>query len=364
MKRDTPMEHRAFAVLTALAALTFGLTGCGGGGGGSHPSTASVYKQANLVADQAGVAAQTDPNLVNAWGIAFSPTGPFWIANNHSGTSTLYDGSGALQPLVVTLPAAPGIAGPGSPTGTVFNSTSDFVIGGSGPSVFIFASEDGTLSAWNAASGKAGVIVADRSALGAVYKGLAIAATASGNFLYATNFHAGVVDQFDAGFHLVGSFTDTSMPAGFAPFGIQNIGGSLYITFAKQLAPDNHDDQSGPGNGFVDVFTPAGVLIKRLVSHGPLNSPWGLALAPVGFGQFSSALLVSNFGDGHISAFNPTTGNFLGQIQDASGKPVLIDGLWGLTFGNGGKAGPATTLFFTAGPGAESHGLFGTLTLQ
>ena len=231
---------------------------------------------------------------------------------------------------------------------------------------FIFATEDGTIAAWT--GGTAASLKVDNSGSGAVYKGLAIGNNGSGNHLYAANFNSGTVDVFDASFAPVtvsGGFTDPNLPSGFAPFNIQNINGNLVVTFAKQDAA-KHDDVAGPGNGFVDVFDANGVLLRRLVSNGPLDSPWGLALAPAGFGIFSGDLLVGNFGDGTINAFNPITGALLGHLTDLSGSPITIEGLWALLFGNGGNGGTADELFFTAGiPGTgavEDHGLFGDLT--
>jgi uncharacterized protein (TIGR03118 family) len=244
------------------------------------------------------------------------------------------------------------------------------------PARFIFSTEDGTISGW--ASGTNSVLKADNSSADAIYKGLAIGGrdqaggyavspsptgSASGNLLFATDFHNGRIDVFNASFDLVnlpGSFADPTLPAGFAPFNVQNFGGQLYVTFAKQDA-DKHDDTPGVGSGFVDVFDMNGNLVKRLISQGKLNSPWGMALAPANFGDFSGDLLVGNFGDGAINAFDPATGAFVGALTADNGSPLVIPGLWALAFGHG-SAGDATTLFFTAGPGGEQHGLFGTLT--
>jgi len=256
----------------------------------------------------------------------------------------------------------------------VFNSTPDFVISQSsqsGPSLFIFATEDGTIAGWNSQVDQAHAILAvDRSAEGAVYKGLAIGSTAAGPVLYAANFHAGTIDVFDQHFQaisLAGSFMDPTLPPppsgqpGFAPFGIQNINGQLYVMYALQDAAQ-HDDVASPGNGFVDVFDLEGHFLQRLASQGPLNSPWGVALAPSDFGLFSQAVLVGNFGDGRINAFDPSTGAFLGQLADAQGTPLTIEGLWALAFGNDQLAGKHNELFFTAGIHEEADGLFGTIT--
>jgi uncharacterized protein (TIGR03118 family) len=330
--------------------------------------------QTALAADGFAPAAHTDTHLVNPWGIASSSSSPSWVADNGAGVSTLYDGSGNPQSLVVAIPVANGGAGgatsPAPPTGIVFNGTSDFnVAGANTPAHFIFATEDGTIAAWN--SGTSAVIKVDDADFtnGPVYKGLAIGNNGSANFLYATNFRTGAIDVFDKNFNkvtLAGNFTDPTtgagaLPSNFAPFGIQNIGGQLYVTYAMQNAA-RHDDVKGLGNGFVDVFDASGHFVKRLASNGALDSPWGLALAPATFGAFAGDLLVGNFGDGHINVFNPNTNAFLGQLSDGTGVPVVIDGLWGLRFGNNGTAGPASTLFFAAGIADESHGLFGSLT--
>ena len=253
----------------------------------------------------------------------------------------------------------------GAPTGVVFNSTTDFAAAPGQPARYILATEDGTIAAWSNAG--AAVTKVDLSALGAVYKGLALGNSGGKNYLCAANFSAGRVDVFDANFvpvALAGTFSDPDLPAGFAPFNAQNIGGKLYVTYALPDAAKK-DDVSGPGNGYVNVFDTGGKLLQRFVSQGPLNSPWGVVLAPAGFGGFGGALLVGNFGDGRINAFNPTTGAWLGALQDGSGKALPIDGLWGLSFGNGNKAGDTHTLYFTAGIAGsgtvEDHGLFGSI---
>jgi uncharacterized protein (TIGR03118 family) len=317
-----------------------------------------------LVADQ-GAATTIDPNLINSWGIAFGPTGLLWVANNGTGTATVYNGDGTKVPMTVGIPGTGDSQG--VPTGVILNSTIDFPIIGLGqpltsvgPATFIFAGEDGTISAWNALTpnGNA-VLVADRSAEGAVYKGIAMAANGGQNFLYATNFHNNTIDVYDHNFAFVNSFTDPGMVAGFAPFGIANIGGQLFVTYAKQLAPDNHDDQAGVGNGFVDVFNPNGTLARRFASNGTLNSPWGIALAPANFSRFGGDILIGNFGDGLIGAYDPNTGALVDELRDSSGNAISIDGLWGLAFG---PFPGATTLYFASGPQQESHGLVGTLT--
>lgn len=319
------------------------------------------YLQHNLVSDIAGLADHTDTNLVNPWGISFSSASPFWISDNHSGLSTLYNSSGTPQSLVVTIPPPANGTPPAAPTGTIFNNTSGFAVGTNGPTRFIFSTEDGTISGWS--GGAVAVLKVDKSASGTVYKGLAAGASGTNNYLYATDFHRGKVDAFDSSYNaasLAGSFSDASIPTGFAPFGIQNVNGELYVTYAKQDAA-KHDDVRGPGNGFVNVFDTSGRLVKRFASQGVLNSPWGIALAPKGFGAFGGALLVGNFGDGRINAFDLSSGTWLGTVNDTNGSPFSIDGLWGVAFGNGGNGGDVHTLYFTAGLNGESDGLFGSL---
>jgi uncharacterized protein (TIGR03118 family) len=335
------------------------------------------YQQTNLVSDLSSVGATfQDPNLVNPWGLVHAPTSPWWVSDNGTGVSTLYNGDGTARPLVVTIPPPTGSpAGTtAAPTGNVFNGNGGFVVtqgSHSGSSLFIFATEDGTLSGWNPTVDPTHAILAvDRSTVGAgaVYKGLALGANSSGTFLYATNFRFGTVEMFDSSFKLAGSFTDSKLANTcplpnqcYAPFGIQNIGGNLYVTFALQNAAQ-HDDVAGPAHGFVDVFDTSGNLIGRLISHGRLNSPWGLALAPADFGLFSNALLVGNFGNGRINAYDLSTGEFLGQLRDQTNTPITIDGLWSLQFGNDANAGKHNELFFTAGINGEADGLFGKIT--
>jgi len=305
-----------------------------------------------------------DPDLVNAWGLTSLPTSPWWVADNGTDVSTIYLADGTKRPLTVQVPNAP--------TGAVSNTGSRFVVSNgtpSGPALFIFATEEGKILGWNpnVALTQAQVAV-DQSGLGAVYKGLAIASTATNDFLYATDFHNGRVDVFDGSFapvNLPGAFVDPKIPAGYAPFGIQNVNGTIFVTYAKQSA-DRHDDISGQGHGFVDRFDTSGAFLGRVATHGQLNSPWGIAPAPAGFGVFGGDLLVGNFGDGQISAFAPQadgTYELVGQLRTSDHKVLTIDGLWALQFGKGAENnGPTTTLFFTAGPGGESHGLFGKIT--
>jgi uncharacterized protein (TIGR03118 family) len=337
---------------------------------------ARSYVQTNLVSDIPGLAAHTDPDLKNPWGTSVGPGSPIWVSDNHAGVTTLYDGSGSPQPRVVAIPAPPSASGAvGAPTGQAFNtfdpSSSDFVIsknGASGPAFFLFATEDGTIAGWNPNVDNAhAVIGVDRSTatdaagdVGANYKGLALVTTPAGKFIYATSFRFGRVDVFDSQFTLVNSFTDPTIPAGFAPFGIHNIGGKLYVTFAKQ-GPGKDDDDARPGNGFVDVFSPNGDLLQRLVSRGRLDSPWAVTLAPPTFGAFGGDILVGNFGNGRINAFDPVTGEFQGELSGPGGGPIAIDGLWGLRFAPATPGAGPNTLFFTAGLNHEADGLFGTL---
>jgi uncharacterized protein (TIGR03118 family) len=313
------------------------------------------YDENVLVSDEHSLhGAIIDNDLVNPWGLAFSPNGILWVSNNGTGTSTLYNIDGVRQSLVVTIPGTGGESG--VPTGVVFNPTADFVIPSSTAAKFIFAGEDGTIAAW--ASGTTAVTVSDRSSTGAVYKGIAIATNGGANFLYVSDFRNNAVDVFDASFTMVNSFTDPGIPSGYGPFGVHTIDGNLYVTYAKQLAPDNHDDEAGVGNGFVDIFSPAGSLIKRFASNGSLNSPWAVVQAPVGFGPQAGDILIGNFGDGMIGAYD-ANGNFIDWVKGKDHKPLQIDGLWDLTFGPGAAAG---TLYFSAGPDDESHGMLGTLT--
>jgi uncharacterized protein (TIGR03118 family) len=315
------------------------------------------YNVQGLVSDQPGVAATTDPNLVNAWGLVAGPATPWWVANNGTNTSTLYNGLGTILPLVVSVP--------GAPTGAVFNGGTNFLVSNGTtnvPARFIFATEGGTIQGW--ASGTSAVTAVDATSSGAVFKGLAI----SGDTLYATDFANGKVDVFDGSWNPVvtpGAFVDPYLPAGYAPFGIQALNGNIFVTYAEQQAGSD-DEADGAGLGLVDEYSTAGVWEQRVGSFGGLNAPWGLAWAPAtGFGRSSGELLVGNFGDGHINAFvQRPWGQWLpdGQLNGADHHPLAIDGLWGLAFGNGTNNAPTTSLYFTAGPADESHGLFGDIT--
>ena len=357
------------------------------------------YVMTPLTSDLPNTAPNQDPVLQNAWGVAFTPGGsPFWIADNATGCSTLYDGAGVptggSPPLKVKIPlpsgqpsatscmTVPPNANPAptnaAPTGMVWNPTTNpmtaFLVPGTKlPAAFIWATEDGTISAW--AGGLANLtppLPANNAVLaidnpnttsGPVYKGLVFGTNVNGVFLFATNFRGGTVDVFDHNYQPAttdGGFNDPDIPTGFAPFGIENIDGNLFVTYAKQRLPDKHDDMAGSGNGFVDVFDTDGHLLRRFASQGPLNSPWGIARASFAFGRFSGDILVGNFGNGKIHAFD-SNGNSLGMLRDANGKPLVIDGLWKLTLGGGAKSS-SDTLYFTAGPNGEMDGLFGTIT--
>jgi uncharacterized protein (TIGR03118 family) len=330
------------------------------------------FLQLNFVSDRPGMAFLTDPRLVNPWGIVASMTSPFWVNDNGTGVSTLYSFGNpppgmpfGTQSLVVFIPTAAGGMTPTNPTGIVFNaSPKDFMVsanGKTGSAAFIFATEDGTISAWNPQVDPTHAVLEVNTFGAAVYKGLASGSNPQGNFLFAANFRQGTVDMFNSGFGFAGRFTDPGLTSrGFAPFNIKNLNGLLYVTFAKQNGA-KHDDVAGPGNGFVDIFDTSGRLLERLASGGKLNSPWGLAIAPPGFGALGGALLVGNFGDGHINVFNPLGGQFFGQLTDQRNRPLVIDGLWGLTFGNNAAAGPSSRLFFTAGINKEKDGLLGGL---
>ncbi len=343
---------RRFSLIAAALAAALLIAGSAFGG-----IADDVFTVHNLVSDTA------DATLVNGWGLSAGPTTPWWVSDNGKNATTLYNGSGAKQALTVSVP--------GGPTGTVFNgAATDFVIsqnGKTGAARFLFATEGGTILGWspavNAATAIPGV---DRSASGAVYKGL----TTAGDRLYATDFHNNRVDVFDASFNPVTTapFKDPKLPKGYAPFGIQALAGSIFVTYAKQDAA-KHDDVPGNGFGYVDQYSLDGQLVARVASGGrknaPPNAPWGLALAPSSFGVFSGDLLIGNFGNGRVSAYQDRGGGkwvFKGQLRHGDQTLVEIDGLWAIAFGNGAAAGPATSLYFAAGPVGETHGLFGAIT--
>jgi uncharacterized protein (TIGR03118 family) len=339
------MRHRRLVIASVLTLSIVGLPQR------PHAQVTNFYQQTNLASDGA-VPAEHPPDLdlVNAWGLAARGTGPWWVVDNGTNKSTIYNGNtGVKSGLVVSVP--------GAPTGIVSYMGSGFIVT-SAPAQFIFAGEDGSISAWQGGTSA----VLKKANANASYKGLAIA----GERLYATNFAQGTVDVFNNAFtKLSGTgFVDPTIPADYAPFGIQNVGGTIIVTYA--LRGPNGDDVAGPGHGFVNAFDPNGALMYRVASRGSLNSPWGIAMAPGGFGKFSGDLLIGNFGDGRIHAYEaPAVGSGEwedhGPLHSASGPPLQIDGLWALQFGNGGNGGPRTTLFFTAGPFDEEHGLFGSI---
>jgi uncharacterized protein (TIGR03118 family) len=354
---------------------------------------ANRYEVTKLTSNISGQAENTDPVLQNAWGVAFTPgASPFWIADNATGCSTLYDGAGVPQPVTpkplqvkIPLPgnnvpttackpvdpSHPPSPTPAAPTGMVWNPTATFLVPGTTiPATFIWATEDGTISAWaSTIPDTSHAVEAVNNSLSAVYKGLVFGTNVHGVFLFATDFRGGKIDVFagnsSTGFRsatsteISGSFTDPALPAGFAPFGIQNINGNLFVTYALQNAA-KHDDVAGPGNGFVDVYDTDGNLLQRFASRRPLNSPWGVTRASFAFGRFNGDILIGNFGDGQINAFD-SDGNFRGTLRDNKGKPIALDGLWTLTLG-GGRNSNSDTLYFTAGPNGETDGLFGTIT--
>ena len=363
------------ATIVAAGALAAGALGAAPAGAAAH---VSAYRQINLVSDQAGKANLKDPDLVNAWGLAASPGtnaspgSPLWVADNGSDKATLY-AAGSSPTSVSKVPLTVDVTG-AAPTGQVFNADPNaFTVsdsqGNSGSSLFLFDTENGTIDGWSPNVGGPSpstvTEVARDNGANAVYKGLAVATVKGKSFLYATNFRSGRVEAYDSTFTPVempgGLFVDPGLPAGYGPFGIAEIMGKLYVTFAKQDAT-LHDDTAGPGHGFVDVFTNNGAFVRRLVTRGALNSPWGLALAPRSFGRFGGDLLVGNFGNGIINVYNATNGVWLGRLSQRNGLPIQIDGLWGLMFGNGNAAG-TNELIFSAGPSKESHGLLGKIVV-
>jgi uncharacterized protein (TIGR03118 family) len=328
-----------------------------------------VYLQHNLVSDGFLQADHTDANLINPWGIVFSPTSPVWVSDQGKGVSTLYDGNGIAfpvgTPLVVTIPKGATAAAATGPTGIAVTTgtANQFVVTAanvSAPSVFLFATLDGLIAGWAPTVNMTMAVKAvDQSAAASSFTGLALANNGTASMLYATDFHNGKVNVFDVNFKpvtLAGTFTDPNIPATFAPYGIHNIGGALWVTFAPK------NKVFANGMGFVDVFDANGNLVRRFARGGHLNAPWAVALAPANFGAFSNHILIGNFGSGTILAFDPETGEFDGAVRDANAAPIVIDGLWDLQFGNGLRSQPTNTLFFSAGPGKQLHGLYGRLT--
>ncbi len=326
------------------------------------------YKQTPLVADTSGGAPATDANLVNPWGMSRSSGSPWWVSDNGTGLATLYTGTGTAVPLVVTIPTGdPKMSPTGTPTGQVFNGTQDFQLTNGKPAAFIFVTEDGTVSGWNGGP-SAEIKVNNKSA--SVFKGAALATindpkSGATNYLYVADFRKGRVHVYDKNFHLISlgeeAFRDDHVRAGYAPFNVQNIGGNLYVAYAKQDS-QKHDEVDGAGLGYVDVYSPWGHLINRLEHGWWFNGPWGITQAPADFGAYSHDILVGQFGSGNIAVFDPVTGEFKGLLNDATNTPIAISGLWDIAFGSGGTAGPSTTLFFAAGSDGEQHGLFGTIT--
>ena len=332
--------------------------------------SAQHYQQTNLVSDVPGLAQFTDPDLVNPWGLTASGSGPWWVSDEGTGLSTLYNGAGVKQSLVVTVAPLPMSPDPATPTGIVFNGSNDFQLMAGLPGTaarFIFVTDTGTISGWNPTVNPTNsVLKVNNSASGAVYLGVTIAQSGGLNRLYVANFSGARIDVFDANYVAVtlppGAFVDPELPEGYAPFNVQNINGDVYVAYAKQNE-DGDEEEAGRKLGYVTVFDGSGMLLQRF-EHGPwMNAPWGLAMAPAeGFGKSSGKLLVGMFGSGEVATFDPATGDFTGLLRDRHGRPITIEGLWALRFGNGGSAGPTTTLFFTAGIDDEEHGLFGTIT--
>jgi uncharacterized protein (TIGR03118 family) len=322
-------------------------------------ASAQHYVKMNLTSDLASLAPKVDPDLINGWGVARSSTSPWWVSDNGTEKSTLYDAQGTKQALVVNVP--------GAPTGTVFNASRDFEVTPGNPAVFLFVTESGDVLGWNPTvdRGNARVVASHR---GAIYKGVAIATWGGKRYLYAADFHNGQIDVYDSSFQMVApphhdedrGIRMIGSMRGMAPFNVQNIGNTLFVAFAKQ-DQDKEDEVAGAGLGLVAAFTPRGRLLRIFEHVDGLNAPWALTLAPGDFGTFTHNLLVGQFGSGEILAFNINTGEFAGKLLETSGSPLKIDGLWGLGFGNGATAGPATTLFFAAGPDDEHHGLFGSI---
>jgi uncharacterized protein (TIGR03118 family) len=343
------------ALTLVVAGVAAGPTGAAGGAGGG------TFRQENLVSDEPGVATLTDPNLVNPWGMSRGPNSPVWVSDNGADVTTLYRGDVpnvpvSQVPLVVSIPG-------GAPTGQVFNDTTAFTVPGTDkPALFIFAGEDGDLSAWNQSVTPLTSAVLVGHDEGAIYKGLALVHGASGPQLLAANFHDNRIDVFDGQFTRLpatGRFSDPSLPKGYAPFNVAEIGGQVFITYALQDA-DGEDDVAGPAHGFVDVYSDEGAFVRRFASHSVLDSPWGMTIAPPTFGQFAGDLLIGNFGNGHIHAFDPQSGEVLGTLRGTNGRPLAIDGLWGLIVGDSVAGGP-DAVWFSAGPDGEQHGLLGIL---
>ena len=369
----------SFAILCGACAGAV-LVSCGGDDADAPPTNPapppalSAFSAGAVVADTAA-AAHVDPSLVNAWGIAFNPTGFVWVANQGTSTPTLYDGRGNPQTLVVSVPA--GAGGSAGPAGIVYNGTQDFRVSAgaaSGVAAFIFAGTGGTLSGWAPAVDRTHAITtvdtgagAGGTAAAAAYTGLTLASYNGINYLYAADFRNGRIDVYDPAWKKTtlpgGTFSDGALPAGYAPYGIQAVGNRIYVTYAQRAA-SGPGEKLGPGLGIIDVFDPSGAMLKRFATGGVLNAPWGIALAPANFGSAAGKLLVGNFGDGRINAFDPDSGALAGVLAKADKTPIAVDGLWGIAFGNGINEQPANTLFYAAGPANGSHGAYGRIDPQ
>ena len=331
--------------------------------------TSAIVTQHNLVSDGFVAADHTDANLKNPWGVAFGPGGALWVSDNNSGLATLYDGTGSPQSLVVTVPGGGG--GTANPTGQVFNVGSGFNVhegnGAAAPAKFIFVSEDGSISGWNPnVDATHAVLTVDNSAGGAVYKGAALAQVNGKTELFVTNFNASTVEVYDDTFTRVSlprGFQDRSIPKGFAPFNVQNIGGLLYVTYAKQNA-EKHDDVGGAGAGYVDVFSAKGKLRGHLQHGNFMNSPWGVATVPASWGKLAGDILVGQFKSGNVAIFNRHSGHFVGFVADSTNAPIQIDGLWAITPGSGSATSSTESIFFTAGVNDEKDGLLGSLSFS
>lgn len=331
--------------------------------------TLQQYTVTNLVSNESGVATNQDTDLVGAWGLSRSSGSPWWVSDAGTGLSTLYDGTGAKQGLVVTIPPGdPTVNSTGSPTGTIYNgSSTDFLLAPGKPALFLFATLDGTISGWNPGVNATTAVIKVNQTGKSVFTGLAVAqvtqGTHRGTYLYVADFEQGRIEVFDTNFNPVagldGPLTDPAVPAGYAPFNVWNMGGNLYVTYAQQNS-SRQFSESGPGLGYVDVYAPLGFVIRRLQRGAWLNAPWGLAVAPSDFGLFSHDILVGQFGSGEILAFDPNTNLYKGALQGTNSQPITISGLWDISFGNDGKSGNATALYFSAA--GDGGGLIGTIT--
>jgi uncharacterized protein (TIGR03118 family) len=391
MHLNRAIRNKVMTSLSLALAGAVTLAACGGGGGSSGDSqtvaqTSSGFADSALVSNKAGVVATAttiDANLSNPWGLVTAPGLPFWIADNNSNLATLYSGTGEIQTNAVTGSAEVGIAIPASaagvpanPTGQVYNGGSGFLVptsAGQEPALFLFDGEGGTIAAWAKDSGETAVTAYDDGAVNganhAVYKGLALGSVNGATFLYATDLHNNKIDVFDTDFNkpadMQGKFVDPTIPTGFVPFGIAALGGQLYVTYAKRDAA-MHDETAGAGLGYVDVFDFSGNFVSRFASAGALNAPWGIALAPAGFGSLEGSLLIGNFGDGKINIFAPNgtaLATAMGPLTVTNGGTFAIPGLWSLVFGNGDADKPVTTLFYTAGFADQTEGVFGSISM-